>query len=143
MKEWQVTILYMGIFLVVIFLDAIGDALYDRKLKTLSGVLQSILLGFFVTCVCLMDAPVILRPVDHAGVIWLLVGYVCLRYALFDYVYNVARDINIFYTGSTKLLDKFWRWWFRVTKIPAPHWFLMTRFMALLFGLHSIAQGIV
>ena len=137
------TITYMVVFVVIIFLDAIGDALYDKHLKTASGVLQSVLLGFFLLATCFFDSPVILRAIDYAGAIWLLVGYVCLRYALFDYTYNITRDLNIFYSGSTKLLDKFWGWWFRWSKIPAPHWFFMTRLMALLFGLHAIARGVV
>ncbi len=143
MTEWQATILYMVVFLVIIFLDAIGDALYDKKLKTLSGVLQSILLGFFITCVCLFDSPAIIRAINYSGAVWLFVGYVCLRYALFDYTYNVVRGLYIFYTGSTKLMDRFWNWWLQWSKIPDVHWFFMTRSMAFVFGLYAITRGVV
>jgi len=142
MNEWQVSIIYMVVFIVIIFLDAIGDALYDKHLKTLSGVIQTLLLTFFITCTCLVDADTLLWPITWEGVIWLMVGYVCLRYALFDFVYNVSRGLHPFYTGSTKLLDKFWRWWFRRTLIPPVSWFLVTRLLAFIFGLHAITNGI-
>ena len=143
MNEWQVTVIYYVVFLVIIFLDAIGDALYDEQMKTISGVLQTILLVFFVTCMCLVGTNTLLRPVTYGGFVWLMTGYVCLRYALFDYVYNITRGLHPFYTGSTKLLDSFWRWWFRKTKIPAMLWFIVTRLMAFVLGLHAISRGIV
>ena len=143
MTEWQSTIIYMALFVSLIFIDAVGDAMYDNKKKTLSGVFQTILVGVMLFGICFLDAPVILRPIDYTGAIWLAVGYVCRRYALFDFTYNIARDLNMFYSGSTKILDKFWKWWFKFTKFPAPHWFFITRLMALLFGLHAITRGVV
>ena len=142
MTEWGVSIIYMAVFILIIFLDAIGDALYDKGIKTLSGVIQTLLLGFFLFTTCFLDADTLLWAVSYPGAVWLMIGYVCLRYALFDYTYNIVRGLHPFFTGSTKLLDKFWTWWFRWSKIPAVHWFFITRAMAFIFGIHAITRGI-
>ena len=143
MSEWQVTIIYMTAFIGLIFVDAVGDALYDNKKKTLSGVFQTILVAVLLFGICFLDTPTLLRPVEYSGALWLIVGYVCLRYALFDYTYNIVRGLNIFYTGSTKILDKLWGWFFRSQKIfPAPSWFFVTRSMAFAFGLYAITRGV-
>lgn len=136
--------LCLGLFLGHILMNAAGDAFYDSGLKSLAGIFYAVLAGITFICIIgsVLDIPIRRWRVDWAGVIWLCAGYICLRYSLFDPVYNLLRDLDPFYIGSTKLVDKFWTWFFNWTLWPAFHWFLVTRVMSLLFGVHTIYKGI-
>ncbi len=37
---------------------------------------------------------------------FILFGYILLRYAIFDFVFNLASGQSLFYIGNTKLFDK-------------------------------------
>ncbi|TSA51972.1 MAG: hypothetical protein D4R45_07730 [Planctomycetaceae bacterium] len=43
---------------------------------------------------------------DRKKLIRLLIGYVLLRFALFDLIFNVSAGLDINYIGDTKLFDK-------------------------------------
>ena len=164
MTEWKATVIYMGVFLVIIFLDAIGDALRDEVkfhhnrrdsmagnyttvwsslYGHLAGALKSLLLGFFILCICLFDSPATLWAVSYKGAIWLLIGYVWLRYALYYMVYYMTRGMVPFHGGETYMVRKVLRWWFKKTGINPALWFFGTRLIAFIFGLYAIAEGIV
>jgi len=52
-----------------------------------------------------------LRKVPKFGSLCkILIGYVLLRYALFDVVFNVCADLDLNYIGNTKLFDKGLAW---------------------------------
>jgi hypothetical protein len=46
----------------------------------------------------------------NGNLIYVLIGYLFLRYALFDAIYNLTRNLGITYVGTTKLFDKFQSW---------------------------------
>jgi len=84
-------------FILLIVLDAVGDAVKNKPLKHL---LQTFLVGFWLLMIyagAFMELPEI-----HTAVI----GYALLRYFLFDAVWNVTSGKRIDYIGSTSLYDK-------------------------------------
>lgn len=125
------------IFLIVLFLitaEAISDAFYDNGSKTLSGVFEFILKAVMTLVVLLW-----IYGIDSVFVydlpLWQLIGgYVLLRFALFDAVYNLVRGLRIFYIGNSKIYDKLLGWFFRWSGIHSVHFLAMFKFIALLIS---------
>ena len=114
--------IYLIVALVV--LDAGRDALYDRGKKTLSGVIDLVYLTGMICGVVLLKGEWE----------WILV-YGCLRYILFDPIYNLLRGVQrpgcvayLFYVGTTKPFDILLRKIFNENVI---HFLFITRLMAL------------
>ena len=57
-----------------------------------------------------------------------VLGYVLLRFAIFDYLYNICAELPFFYMGTTKLYDQW------LSKVP---WHLLgfVRLIALFMGI--------
>ena len=123
--------------LFLILFEAIPEGFSDRGWKTLGGILEAIKLAVVTTFIFgilngwFMD----FIDIKMFSVFYILGGYVLLRFALFDFAYNISRGVNLFYIGTTKLFDKFWQWFFRITKFPESHFFFMTKLIALLIAL--------
>ena len=106
------------IIIILIVLDALKDSLYDRGAKTISGVIDLVYLSVMICGVVLM----------HGDWIWIVI-YVCLRYALFDLIYNLIREKEIFYIGTTKPIDILIR---RIFHENAVHFLFITKLVALI-----------
>lgn len=138
MRDFNVSLIYFTAFVVLITIEAVEDGLYDNKRKTLSGVFNTALMAVLISATCFLDTPPIFQHVSYKGALWLIGGYVLLRYALYDFTYNITRDLPLFFVGSTKLIDKFWRWWLGKIRVPDVHWFFITRLMAFILGIYFI-----
>jgi len=57
-----------------------------------------------------------------------LFGYVLLRFAIFDFVYNLSADLPFFYVGTTKVYDKV------LAKVPM-HLIVFVKAIALFMGI--------
>lgn len=125
------------IFLIVLFLivlEAVSEGLYDNGSKTLSGVFEFIL-RVVTMLVVLFWLYGINSPFIYELPLWQLIGgYVLLRFALFDAVYNLIRCLPVFYIGSTKIYDKLWRKFFSWSGISSEHLLFMAKLIALLIS---------
>jgi hypothetical protein len=117
----------IALFLVVF--EAVPEALYDEGRKTLAGVFEFV---YRAVVTLVLFAWMVGVPAFHAreqSLLILLIGYVLLRFALFDYIYNAIRGVELNYIGTTKLWDRF----LRSLKIH-PSLLLFIRGIAFLWG---------
>jgi hypothetical protein len=122
--------------LFLILFEAIPEGFADRGWKTLGGILEFIKLAVITIFIFGTLNGYFMYRIDNTNTLfYLLGGYLLLRFAIFDFAYNISRGINLFYIGSTKIFDKFWRWFFNITKLPEPHFFLVIKLIALVFGI--------
>lgn len=121
------------IFLILIISEALYEGLYDNGKKALAGVLE-----FFSKLLTMGMIILWLNGTDYEFVrreLWVLIGgYILLRFALFDAVYNLMRDLPVFYVGETKIYDKVWKAFFRWTNISVGHFLFMAKLIALLIS---------
>lgn len=82
-----------------IILDAAGDALNDSNHKDWGHLCCAASVGVLLTSPFIIDY-------QRSKWGWYLTSYVSLRIALFDYAYNLSRDLPLSYTGSTSNWDK-------------------------------------
>lgn len=68
----------------------------------------------------------------------LVIGWVCIRYAIFDGVHNIAAKLDLYHIGTVKFYD---RWLKKLTKnqYPGPT-FWVPRIVLLMLGVGLILQ---
>jgi len=64
----------------------------------------------------------------HGDWIWIVI-YVCLRWSVFDIIYNLIRGLPIFYVGTTKPIGRIIR---AVFHENAVHFLFITKLAALI-----------
>lgn len=85
------------LYILSIFFGAAGDGLKDGNHKLLGHVLRA-----------LEPFSLVLALIWYTeGFGWLIAAYICLRIALFDFVYNLIRGLPFFYHGTTSYWDRF------------------------------------
>jgi hypothetical protein len=118
----------------LIILEAGHEGLADRGSKLLGGVIEAFYL-LFVTFIIIMWSTGGSWTGNTVGFVNMGIGYLLLRYALFDIVYNATRGVNIFFIGTTKLYDRLWKRFLDWTRFPDIHFLLWTKLLCLLIGL--------
>lgn len=120
--------------ILLILLEAIPEGLADRGLKTIAGVIEFVYRAMVTLIVFAWLIGFHLFHVEYENLFYIIGGYLLLRFAIFDVVYNLIRGLSIFYIGTTKLYDKVWQWFFKVTGFPKDQFFSMVKFIAILIG---------
>ena len=123
--------LLIALFLIVF--EAAPEALSDKGKKAIAGVMEFIYLAFVTICVFAVFNGYTL-PQKDSNPYYIIGGYVLLRFALFDLLYNFVRRNEPWYVGKTKLSDKAWNWFFKKTRIPSGHFLAMVKFISLLIS---------
>lgn len=130
-------------FICIILLQSLSDALYDNGKKDWAGIGRAgqtaILLVFILIVLCPSQLPVDPEIIANDP-IRLIIGYVLLRYAIFDFSYNLARGLPFTYVGTSKIYDRFWRWFFSWSKIPQGHFLVWTKILSFILGSGMIYQ---
>ena len=125
----------MATLLILFFIisEAIYEALYDKGQKDVSAIVE------FAHKACM-----ILFVVAHLGGAgwafglytdspgYLLVGWILLRFALFDSMYSLVRGKGILYFGTVKAYDKIM---FKILEKSGLLMVLFFKFIALAWGL--------
>lgn len=97
--------------LLFIAFEAIGEGLILRHSRAISEVIfdwwVQILIALLLFTAWLLIA--VKMNVDYS-VIKLVVGFVLLRFAVFDPILNISAGLNINYIGKTKLYDRVLNW---------------------------------
>lgn len=108
-------------------LEAIYEGLYDNGKKLLSGIIEFISKLFSVATVAYITYGVTVGLITIP--IWkLIIGFILIRFLLFDFVYNKVRGLPALFTGSTKIYDKL------LSKIPS-HFILFIKVIAGIIGI--------
>ena len=133
--------IYLALTLFLILFKAIPDGLYDRGLKATAGLLQSISWAIIITSLfCWVTATPIINWHYSPHVIKSLVGFIFVRFAIFDIVYNIARGNSIFYIGRTKWFDKMITWIMTRFKVQIIL-YMWVKFILFVMGIAFLLQG--
>ena len=132
------------LFLIIISLEAIYEGLDlisknypDRGYKLWSGVFEFVYRVIVMLIIFLWIANYHFSHIYsyHVSFWHIFGGFILLRFALFDIIYNLIIGEPIFYVGSTKIYDKIWSWFFRWSGIPRDHFFAMFKLIALVISI--------
>lgn len=127
--------------LFLIIFEAVYEGLRDRGKKTIAGVIEFIYLSVITLIVYAWLSGYLIFHVNNPLFILTIGGYVLVRYALFDPVYNKCRGNDLWYIGNTKIYDKLLGWFFRWTKFPKEDFLPWTRLIALAIGIVWLLRG--
>lgn len=125
-------LLLIALFLII--LEAVPEALALKGHKTIAGAIEFVYRAF-VTLVVYMWAMGVGHLNYGHNFYYAIGGYLLLRFAIFDILYNLVAGLPITYIGTTKLSDKFWKWFFKITHFPVGLFFGMLKFICLLIGI--------
>ena len=108
----------------LVVIGAAGDGLDNTGVQTWGHLLGAVeLLGVFL-CVTLIPKEIL----NWRSVVALLVTYICLRMAFFDYSYNLVAGNPLFYMGGQN-------WWDMVFVQFPPHGVTFARVIFLATGI--------
>jgi hypothetical protein len=124
-------LILISIFLITF--EAIPEAL-SLKHKAIAGVIEFIYRAIITLTIFAWFMGISIRSNSH-NVYYVIGGYLLLRFALFDIIYNLVAGLGIWFIGTTKLSDKFWQWFFKTTKFPVGLFFGMLKFICFSIGL--------
>jgi len=125
--------------IVAILLGAAGDGLYDDGKKFWGKLLKDL------EVLVLLAFPLVLSyywlremRIDIVGAyFYFFGGYVCVRFALFSYMYNLSRGLTFDFIGSTGWFDRF------ISKFGAPwHGWLFAKVIFLAAGISMLTRAI-
>lgn len=126
-------ILFTALFLILF--EAIPEALSLREIKTVAGIIEFI---YRMVITVIIFAWLVNFQIFHChyeAIGYIIGGYLLLRFALFDIIFNWCAGLPIFFIGKTKLYDKFWYWFFKTTHFPINHFFITVKFIGLIIGI--------
>ena len=135
-------LIMIGVFLIVIFLEAFYETQYDKGNKTFSGGIESVFLFILIGALCFLEAPPILYPVSYHGAILLFIGYILIRYAVFSSLWGLMMGKGPFFIGNTKLFDKFLHNFFGWTRFPIGHFLAWTKLLSLILGAYFVFESV-
>ena len=121
--------------LFLIIFEAVSEGLYDRQKKTIAGVIEFIYRA--VVTLIIFAWLTNYWHIDTATTdYWVtVIGYVMLRFAIFDVIYSLARgNTGIFYIGNTKLYERALVWLIDKGKVSYSL-IIFAKFIALVWGI--------
>jgi hypothetical protein len=142
----------LSIILFLTILEAVHEGLALRgkiqgssRLGTIAGLVEMVKLTGLVAIVLLLLHTGRYDDYLHSGwhfwrwlALQLVLGWLCIRYSIFDFIHNIAAGLSLVYIGKTKLYDKFLRWLTKTTPPFAFHFW--TRVVCLGVGLGLILK---
>ena len=129
--------LLLALFLIAF--EAIPEGLADRGKKALAGVLEFVYLAVITIAVFAYISEVQLQIYTSTPLYVLILGYIFVRFAVFDLFYNAARGINLLSTGNTKLSDRILNWIVIKGKVHISL-VLLVKFMLLCVGVTFLTK---
>ena len=141
----MVEFIYISLLLIVLICgEAVYEAAYDEGYKLYSGFIEFIVKGFFIIIFVYFLCPEQNQMPESFYAndpLRLFIAYISFRYALFDLTYNGFRGIRpLWFIGSTKMFDRFFRWFFEKTKFPQRHFLIWSRVLFFILGTGMIYQ---
>lgn len=125
------------IFLLFAF-EASYEGIYDRGLKTLSGVIEFVYRTTIMTMILLWIYEIPISILNNVSVpLWqFILGTLLFRYMFFDQIYNLFKKHKLFYIGTIKIYDKIFRKFLKITNFPSISFQVWTK---IIFGSSGIA----
>lgn len=122
--------LLLALFLIVF--EAVYEGISN---KTLAGVIEFIYRAVLTIIAFMWVGGLLVLTPLMSSLLYTLGGYLLLRFAIFDAIYNLLRGNPLFFVGTTKLFDRAWRWFFSKTHIPHEHFLALLKFICLCIGI--------
>jgi len=117
--------LVVALFLIVF--QAVHDGLQMKDQKSIAGLIKffysvviALVLFAWVTSEVIFDC-------NTDTYIVTIIGYILLRFAIYDPIINRIIRQKWYYIGTTKYFDKFQRWFFNKTRIPVYYAFVLIK----------------
>jgi hypothetical protein len=95
--------IYFALFLILF--EATPEGLADAGHKRIAGLLEFIYRAV-VTVIIFMWICGVVIPVQSDKLGYGLLGYLFLRFAIFDYIYNLSAGQYLNFIGTTKIWDR-------------------------------------
>jgi hypothetical protein len=135
------------IIIILTVLEALHEGLHHKGKKTIAGVIEFIkLFGISAMIPYFIWYDGYDYYFDNHWSILVgrfmvpfVLGWITVRYAIFDFVHNAAAGLNLYHIGTTKLYDKLLAWLMN-EKIKQPRniHFWITRTLLLVVGVSLI-----
>jgi len=120
-------IIILFYFTMAVLSGAVGDGLNNVGIQTWGHVLEGLEIALIFWGVYLLDEDKVLKWYE---VLVMFITYICLRFAFFDYAYNLAAENELTYLSDRN----FWgQLWLNVLKAP-PHGIVWARLVFLVVG---------
>lgn len=117
--------IFFSILIFQIVFDALGDSTKNKFRQHFYQVMMIISL--------FMAFNLVLKFGYEIDFWRIILGYVLLRYAIFDILYNVLSKLSWCYIGNTSYYDKVLKWITRdILKVYPSHFFFLTKLIAFL-----------
>ena len=140
--------LLLGIIVFFTVLEAVHEGLALRGKGTIAGVIELVKLAGLPALIIIVYLDTqydndYFQPFDS----WrffrfflphLILGWIFVRYALFDGIHNIAAKLDLYYIGTVKFYDRFIGWLFR-HQYPEPS-FWVPRIVLLLAGVSLLMR---
>jgi hypothetical protein len=104
--------------LFLILFEAIPEALAETGRKTFAGVLEFIYRALVTLILFAFVGGAYLNLGVQDYFFFHIAGYVLIRFAVFDLIYNGICGLPWYYIGSTKLFDRMFGWLMTAGKVP-------------------------
>lgn len=131
----RLTFLILSLFLILC--EAISEGFALKGAGEVAGIMEFVYRAMITICLFAWMTGEIKfdREAVKPRLLWLLAGYVLLRFALFDYVFNLSAGLDLSYIGNTKIYDQIWQWAFTIIPFAPAHVLGMLRLIAFAIGL--------
>lgn len=138
-------VLLLTIVILTVF-EAVHEGLVERNKKTIAGIIEFVKLAFIAVMIPFYMAygHYDYYFQDWRHIIWFMVpfiiGWMSVRYALFDFIHNAAAGWNLYHIGTVKLYDRLIAWIVGddFLDTPKPRFFWITRTLLLAVGVSLI-----
>ena len=97
-------VLIMAILLIAF--EAIYEGLKARKFHIASEIVEFVYLFLITSVAFLWLLNITWITVWYIPAYKVIIGYIFLRFAIFDFIWNLSAGQSLFYRGKTKLFDK-------------------------------------
>ena len=121
--------------LILIIPKALSDGFEQRGWGSIGGFIKSLWWLFVVVMIFGYSFQVINYHSDISDFWHSFIGFVFLRYGIYDYIRNLAKGDPLFYLGKTKWYDRLYQWFFRITKWPQAHFLFFTKAILGIWGI--------
>ena len=119
----------------LIIFEAVYESLAHRGAKAVAGILEFFYRAGVAFIIFSWSTGYFDAGVYNPNFWYILFGYVMVRFAIFDVVYNLICKNPVFYIGNTKIYDKGFAWFFRWSGISAGHFLFMFKLIFLIIGI--------
>lgn len=141
----------LGIILFFTVFEAVHEGLALRGKGTIAGVVEFVkLIG--LTALVIFWPMIVMKDPNlwdyyanpHSWHFWryfvpeLTIGWVCVRFSVFDIIHNLAGKLGLYHKGTVKFYDRWINWIFR-NQYPEPS-FWVPRIVLLGLGLGLILK---